>query len=115
MAKGNDQVAQVLAFVGVVLLIIASIYAFVLGSKATEDDVWGYRVGSKRVLYLFLGAIAFFLAALVWSSLDSKHGGKGDKGQGGHHGKPSFKAAPAPVKQQQYDYSRPYGSNPVEA
>lgn len=109
MAKGNDQVAQVMAFIGVVLLIIAAIYAFILGSRCAEEDLWGWRLGSKRVLYLFLGAIAFFLGALVWSTVDGKHGGGYcHKGQGGHHGKPSYKAT---AKPQQYDYTRPFASN----
>lgn len=111
MAKGNDQVAQVMAVLGLILLIIAIIYAFFVGSKNPEEDQWGYRIGSKRVLYLFLASIALLLGALVWSSLDAKHGAQGGKGgQGGHHGKPSYKA-------QQYDYerngtpARVYGSN----
>jgi len=100
MGKGNDQVAQVMAVLGLILLIIAIIYAFFIGSKNPEEDAWGYRVGSKRVLYLFLAAIAFFLGALVWSTVDAKHGGgQGKKGQGGHHGKPSYKS-------QQFDYPR---------
>lgn len=107
MAKGNDQVAQVMAVLGLILLIIAIIYAFFVGSKNPEEDAWGYRVGSKRVLYLFLAAISFLLGALVWSSLDAKHGGSGNSGQGGHHGKPSYKAQQKNQQSQQaFDFPR---------
>lgn len=109
MAKGNDQVAQVMAVLGVILLIVAIIYAFFVGSKNPDEDSMGYRMSNKRVLYLFLASIALLLGALVWSTVEAKHGGHGKPGQGGHHGKPSYKA-----QQFDYDRNRAFASNSNE-
>lgn len=112
MGKGNDQVAQVLAVIGLILFIIAIIYAFFAGSRRYEEgemDILAWRLAGKRVTWLFLAAIGFFLAALVWGTLDPKKGGCCEQP---HHkgGKKPYKAA-APA----YEYDRPFQSNSAAA
>ncbi len=127
MGKGNDQVAQVFAVIGIILLIIAVIYSLFASTRDMDDDtvVLGWKVAKSRIMWLYLTAIAFFLAAIVWANFDGKKGGgkeddhkhhnKGKPPHGhGHGGHGAYTAKPTVPAAQGYDYDaqpRAFGSN----
>lgn len=123
MGKGNDQIAQAMAVIGLILLIIAIVYALFAGTRDCDDDntLLNWKIARSRVLFLFLAAIAFFVGALVWSNLDNcKKGGAyhcDDRGKGKgkndphrpHHG---AYGAPAPQGgDYEYNNASPFGSS----